>query len=110
MPIAHHDLNQPNGRSVDAEESPVLYQPPPSTLRRLSEESLPTELCEGPIPDSPQRPPAQTNDDDMEDMTSSREELIERLKKGGSPIWIPNRHVSAHEFQYDLASLANALP
>lgn len=98
MPIAHHDLNQPNARSIDSEASPVSFRAPPSTLRRLSEESLPTELCEGPIPDSPQQTAASNDDDDdhMEDMTSSREELIERLKKGGSPIWIPNRHVGAH--------------
>jgi hypothetical protein len=99
MPIAHHDLDEPNGgRSVDSRDSSVLYQPPPSTIRRLSEESLPTELCEGPVPDSPLQPSVQdedgNGDGDVEDMTSSREELIERLKKGGSPIWVPGRQVS----------------
>ena len=100
MPIAHHDLNEPpnGGRSVDSRDSSVLYQRPLSTIRRLSEESLPTELCEGPIPDSPLQPPVRDHNDhdndDVEDMTSSREELIERLKKGGSPIWVPGRQVS----------------
>lgn len=93
MPIAHHDLDEPNGRSVDSRDSSVLSQPPLSTIRRLSEESLPTELCEGPVPDSPLQPPVPDDNDDVEDMTSSREELIERLKKGESPLWVPERQV-----------------
>lgn len=60
--------------------------------RRLSEESIRTDLCEGPLPDTP---PAKTPDQDPAVATSDRAELIERLKRGESPTWIPNRHVSA---------------
>ncbi|GJC77941.1 uncharacterized protein ColLi_00779 [Colletotrichum liriopes] len=61
----------------------------PSLLRRLSEESIRTELCEGPILESP-RP--STPESDAAAVTSDRAELIERLKRGESPTWVPNRH------------------
>lgn len=62
--------------------------------RDLSEESIRTELCEGPIYDSPPNgtplPLAQTPDlaDDP-----NRAMLLERLRRGQSPTWISNRHV-----------------
>ncbi len=59
--------------------------------RRVSEESIRTELCEGPIPDSP--PTAKTPEQAVSNAVSDRAELIERLKRGESPTWIPNRHV-----------------
>ena len=59
-------------------------------MRRLSEESLATELCEGPVPDSP-KPTSPYIDDEA--ATSCRAELIERLKRGESPTWIPSRRV-----------------
>ena len=59
--------------------------------RKLSEESIRTELCEGPVPDSPPRPI--TPEQDVV-TCSDRAELIERLKRGESPTWVPNRHVS----------------
>lgn len=59
--------------------------------RKLSEESIRTELCEGPVPDSPLLPgtPEQNTA-----TCSDRTELIERLKRGESPTWVPNRRVS----------------
>lgn len=60
--------------------------------RRLSEESIRTDLCEGPLPDTP---PAKTPDQDPAVATSDRAELIERLKRGESPTWIPNRHLES---------------
>ncbi|KAI3332500.1 hypothetical protein HD806DRAFT_519223 [Xylariaceae sp. AK1471] len=58
--------------------------------RKLSEESIRTELCEGPILDSP---PAQTPEDNNSEATcTDRADLIERLKRGESPTWIPHRH------------------
>lgn len=58
--------------------------------RKLSEESIRTELCEGPVPDSPPR----SRTPEQEDITcSDRAELIERIKRGESPTWVPNRHV-----------------
>ncbi|KAH9887749.1 hypothetical protein F4778DRAFT_755925 [Xylariomycetidae sp. FL2044] len=56
--------------------------------RQLSEESIRTELCEGPVSDSP---PTRTPEDDASPPCSDRADLIERLKRGESPTWIPNR-------------------
>jgi hypothetical protein len=58
--------------------------------RKLSEESIQTELCEGPIPDSPL---PKIPEKAVLDAVSDRAELIERLKRGESPTWVPNRHV-----------------
>ncbi|KAL8382646.1 hypothetical protein RB595_006436 [Gaeumannomyces hyphopodioides] len=63
-----------------------------SASRRLSEESIRTDLCEGPLPDSP---PVKTPNQDPAVATSDRAELIERLKRGESPTWIPNRHLES---------------
>lgn len=97
MPIFQDDFDHPENvtDTPDAEppqpiaiqcEQPIL----PSLTRKLSEESIRTELCEGPILESP-RP--STPESDAAAVTSDRAELIERLKKGESPTWIPNRHV-----------------
>lgn len=91
MPIFQDDLDL-DRRPDLSDPEPVLLDPPPPKLRRLSEESLRTELCEGPVPDSPRCTPEQRIDGDG--TTSSREELIERIKRGQSPTWIPARHVS----------------
>ncbi|KAL2878862.1 hypothetical protein SGCOL_005830 [Colletotrichum sp. CLE4] len=89
-------------------------------MRRLSEESIRTELCEGPIVESPTRPSTPETDTDADAaaaaVTSDRAELIERLKRGESPTWIPNRRVAsprndlvAHNIT-KLESLFNNLP
>ncbi|XXG98995.1 hypothetical protein Hte_005328 [Hypoxylon texense] len=62
--------------------------------RKQSEESIRTELCEGPISDSPAppAPPApRTPERDLTTVCSDRSELIERLKRGESPTWRPSR-------------------
>ncbi|KAK5998690.1 putative C3H8.04-like protein [Cladobotryum mycophilum] len=92
MPIFQDDLEHAPTTSHD--RAPVAIEPPPaSRLRRLSEESIRTELCEGPIPDSPVRPSTPRNDE--ETVTSDRAELIEMLKRGASPTWIPGRHLES---------------
>ncbi|KAI1849290.1 hypothetical protein JX266_004785 [Neoarthrinium moseri] len=60
-----------------------------SLARSFSEDSVSTELCDGPIPED-LRP--RTPDEDESAPCSDRSELIERLKRGESPTWIPNRH------------------
>jgi hypothetical protein len=74
---------------------PIQTQVVGSLGRRVSEESIRTELCEGPLPDSPKdaSPPVSPGNSDLSHATSDRAELIERLKRGESPTWIPNRHV-----------------
>lgn len=84
--IDHNDLVEPPTPDVNYSSH---------RLRRLSEESISTELCEGPLPDSPQRPAApEPNRDDP--AVSDRAALIERLKRAQSPTWITNGHV-CHE-------------
>ncbi|KND88765.1 Uncharacterized protein C3H8.04 [Tolypocladium ophioglossoides CBS 100239] len=90
MPIFQADLDHDHDHDHG---SPCLDPEPTPRLRRLSEESLRTELCEGPIPDSPTHPSTPRSEDDG--ATSNRTELIERLKRGESPTWIPNRHLES---------------
>ncbi|KAH6631887.1 hypothetical protein F5144DRAFT_602652 [Chaetomium tenue] len=85
-----------DGGSQGPESAPVPIQTPPGMARwqhsrRLSEESIRTELCEGPVPDSPPRP--STPQEAVSHAVCNRAELIERLKRGESPTWVPNHHV-----------------
>lgn len=103
MPIFQDDLG--GGRGTPPTK-PKLPPPLDSQLdrdvvtRRISEESIRTELCEGPLLDGnendagsftgePQTPAAFCSHG-----TSNRVELIERLKRGQSPTWLPNGNVS----------------
>ena len=67
--------------------------------RKDSEESIRTELCEGLVPDTPEEEkniPALELDTSFGfpyNGSSDRGELIERLKRGDSPNWLPNRNV-----------------
>ena len=94
MPIFQADLEHNSRQEVQPPERPMQPPPPAPTLhcRRFSEESLPAELCEGPIPESPiTSSKSEITEQDVS--TSDRLLLIERLKRGQSPTWIPNRHV-----------------
>jgi hypothetical protein len=96
MPIFQADLYS---HEPEPEPEPEFIEPTPinvasSGLRRLSEESIRTELCEGPIPDSPPRSKTPERLEGVENAISDRASLIERLKRAQSPpTWIPNRHV-----------------
>lgn len=103
MPIFQDDLGLGQGVPPDKPtEAPPTSSPlDRNTLnRKLSEESIRTELCEGPIPDTPEEPAVETQSllsagfAFMNHSTSDRVELIERLKRGESPTWLPNRNVS----------------
>ncbi|KFY30688.1 hypothetical protein V494_08073, partial [Pseudogymnoascus sp. VKM F-4513 (FW-928)] len=65
--------------------------------REPSEESIRTDLCEGPVPDTPDNaaPTAEdeagTSSHDASSCVSNRQELMERLKRGESPIWSPKK-------------------
>ncbi|MCJ1405158.1 hypothetical protein MMC11_008384 [Xylographa trunciseda] len=90
MPM-FHDPDQPS------EELRPRWSPPEPDMieRRVSEESIRTEFCEGPIPDdvehSSPRHESTERDSGPGVETSDRQDLIERLKRGESPTWVPNR-------------------
>ncbi|KAK3323522.1 hypothetical protein B0T19DRAFT_359566 [Cercophora scortea] len=66
--------------------------------RRLSEVSIRTELCEGPMPDSPpsqQLRPTTPPEQHFSSIVSDRAELIERLKRGESPTWVPRSQLES---------------
>ena len=92
MPIFQDDLH-PDDPLPDP--AAVPEPPPPTLARKLSEESIRTEFCEGPVPDSPKPAASPQDEHGLSNATSDRAELIERLKRGESPTWIPNRHVSS---------------
>lgn len=89
--LQNHDREHPYDNVRTAAPARIALDPPSAKFRRLSEESLPTELCEGPVPDSPERP--STPQANEEPAISNRAELIERLKRGESPTWAPSRRV-----------------
>ncbi|RDW92142.1 hypothetical protein BP5796_01536 [Coleophoma crateriformis] len=95
MPIFQDDLG--GGRELQPKEvstsSPPF--PDPELRRKASEESIRTDLCEGPIPDSPVRQtasPLNSADPFVFSLPSrvDRVELIQRLKQGDSPSWLQN--------------------
>ncbi|PSS00726.1 hypothetical protein BD289DRAFT_450282 [Coniella lustricola] len=81
---------------------PILHQQP---RHRTSDESIRTDLCDGPIATSLASSPSaasaiardmrvtatESDPAASHPATSNRAELIERLKRGESPTWIPNR-------------------
>jgi hypothetical protein len=83
--------------------------------RKLSEESIRTELCEGPLPDSLEEPSIYANEDlnihspPPLHGTTDRLEYIERLKRGESPSWVSAGKVRECVFE-DIVLPANHLP
>lgn len=105
MPI-HQDPHQQFSKAYKQGELSQRHV----SIRRLSEESIRTEFCDGPVPDIPTDDVAlQTGREGRvgnngEAICSDRAELIERIKRGESPTWIPNQAVSRGWF-----SLNNAI-
>ena len=97
MPIFHDpDLRLASDRDIKATE----FQPPTGVLsRRLSEESIQTEFCDGPEPEAPrwitalEDQASAVDDKQGSNSTSNREDLIKRIKRGESPTWIPSQTV-----------------
>ncbi|KAL6898384.1 hypothetical protein GGI43DRAFT_409043 [Trichoderma evansii] len=90
MPIFQDDID--NVPPASSPSGSLSIEPAGSRSRRFSEESLQLELCEGPVPDSPEARPSIPKSDE-ETRISDRAELIQRLKRGESPTWVPNRHL-----------------
>ena len=72
-------------------QSHLMTAPPRSLSRRVSEESIRTEFCEGPVgsPCTPTTPEGKL----AGALVYDRAELIHRLKMKKSPIWVPGHHV-----------------
>ena len=102
MPIFQDDLARGRSTPPTQPEFPFRDPPPAEIMRRkASEESIRTELCEGPVSVSPSEHGASPSEKDqgpksLSQGVSDRAELIERLKRGESPTWLPNRHVCVH--------------
>ena len=100
MPIFQDDFgggrSTPPGQPTD---SPGFNTPLErrAIARKLSDESIRTELCEGLVPDSPQIEPTAVEQHEPSKIpglgTSDRGELIERLKRGEISTWVPSRNV-----------------
>ncbi|MCJ1287983.1 hypothetical protein MMC26_007336 [Xylographa opegraphella] len=90
MPMLHGPDQQSEGLNQ------CWSRPDPDMIeRRVSEESIRTEFCEGPIPDDVEELSPEIESTEREAglgvETSDRQDLIERLKRGESPTWVPNR-------------------
>lgn len=94
-------FQDPDGHAASTPPSRPTFTFPGPRYRELrrepSEESIRTDLCEGPVPDSPDdaAPTAEdeagTGSHDASNYISDRQELMERLKRGESPIWTPKK-------------------
>ncbi|KAH8804823.1 hypothetical protein F5884DRAFT_428221 [Xylogone sp. PMI_703] len=115
MPIFQVDIGGGVSPPPDKPTNPVARLPPDegNTVRRkLSEESIRTELCEGPALGSPHRNTTHPLDspNDHSDLptigAADRVDLIERLKREQNSTWLPNQndrsqysHVAQHSPQ-----------
>ncbi|KAI0158778.1 hypothetical protein BJ166DRAFT_311827 [Pestalotiopsis sp. NC0098] len=79
-------MSSPSAAAQKRSDEPLIGR---DLERRSSEESIRTDLCDGPVSD-------ETRSTNLEDGLftgcSDRAELIQRLKRGESPTWISNRH------------------
>ena len=95
MPI-HQDPEKQLSKTYNHEELPQ----PDINMRRPSEESVRTAYRDGPSPDiamdhvALQAGREGRVSNNGEAVCSDRAELIERIKRGESPTWIPNQAVS----------------
>lgn len=110
MPIFQDDLGGGRGTPpTKPAKVPLSTTPPDENVitRKVSEESIRTELCEGPVLDSPEDEriiPTRALESNFKlpiHGTSDRVELIERLKRGESPTWLPNRNLESLLQDYD---------
>ncbi|KAL0472350.1 hypothetical protein QR685DRAFT_438136 [Neurospora intermedia] len=106
MPFSHNLLNQGHLVHVSHAEMPeptdhIQFHPmtasPKSLPRRVSEESIRTEFCEGPV-DSPYSP-ATPERKLPNALTYDRAELNHLLKRTESPNWMPGRHLDPRLYE-----------
>jgi hypothetical protein len=93
MPIFHDPEYPPLHSSLKKEEAIEDVK-----MRKVSEESIRTEFCEGPLLENSLPLEGETlNPAPPSPSVSDRLELIERIKRGESPNWVPNRPVCSED-------------
>ena len=86
-------------RPLTSSHHPIPLKP------KTSEDSIRTEFCDGPLPDPPSWDLEENQHGGQESdgpaaqarggvCTSDRNELMERIKRGESPTWVPSQTVS----------------
>ncbi|KAH0538061.1 hypothetical protein FGG08_005323 [Glutinoglossum americanum] len=96
MPIFHDfHISRPSCESAADKLEDASFGDP-AVMRRPSEESIRTQFLDGPLPDCEMESTSPTQDvltamTDANLGISDRVELIERIKRGESPTWVPNR-------------------
>ena len=86
-------------------DDPLFHQPSKqeeanedARMRKVSEESIRTEFCEGPLLENSLPSERETPDPvPTSPSVSDRLELIERIKRGESPTWVPNKLVGLQD-------------
>ena len=97
MPIPH-DADWLPSTAFNADEDPVFDVE--SRAPQWPEEGIRTEDCDGPVSDLPVQDSIDgrrnhgSNADPEEAICTDRKELIERIKRGESPTWVPSNAVS----------------
>ena len=98
MPI-FHDPDSTTSSCEFADKLNDAVSRDAAVMRRPSEESIRTQFLDGPLPECDVEPTSPTQEvltamTDANLGISDRVELIERIKRGESPTWVPNRTVS----------------
>ncbi|KAI9749765.1 MAG: hypothetical protein M4579_006745 [Chaenotheca gracillima] len=117
MPVLH-DPNEPP-LQARPKAAPPPEVPPPLMQRCDSEESIPTELCDGPLLETDATPAGDGLTSPPLALfgagsaqrveVSDRVELMERIKRGESPTWVPNRTLENQIRNKDPASFKRSL-
>lgn len=106
MPI-FHDPDRLLSSNKHRSKSEKTSRPSATIMRKPSEESIRTEFCDGPEPDPPnwitmlEDKAASIATKEEENRTSDRAELIERIKRGESPTWVPSQTLEQECFKED---------
>ena len=106
MPVSH-DPDLLLSHNKESSKIDRLPQRPLTIMRKPSEESIRTEFCDGPEPDPPdwiralEDKAANMATGEEENRTSDRAELMERIKRGESPTWVPSETLEQEYLKAD---------
>ena len=106
MPVSH-DPELLLSQHKEASRIDRLPHRPVTAMRKPSEESIRTEFCDGPEPDPPgwiralEDKAAKMAAREEANRTSDRAELMERIKRGESPTWVPSQTLEQEYLKAD---------